>query len=82
MSGPYRIELLDADGCELSVTEENSFHAARRCAVEKTREDCYDDWRQARVLDSAGTCLWDKHRPDEGDRWASEQRATFAKVQP
>lgn len=62
MSLPYTVKLLDGDGCDLSVTEENSFAQAKRSAIDKTREAGYDDWAVAQVLDAQGEIIWDRHR--------------------
>lgn len=60
--GPYRVELLDRDGCELTITEENTFREARRAANEKVLEPGYHDWQVARVLDATGVVVYDRHR--------------------
>jgi len=65
MSAPYRVVLLDADDCELSVTEENTLREARRSALEKTREPCNSDWRVAQVRCAEGDVVWDRRAREE-----------------
>lgn len=60
MSAWYRVQLLDSDGCELTVGEENTLREAKRSALEKTREPGNSDWHTAQVLDETGRCVWDK----------------------
>lgn len=65
MKGPYTVLLLDAQGCELSNTEQEAFRLARLSITEKSREPDhrggwqYQDAVRAKIIDATGACVHD-----------------------